>query len=248
MSDLDRYSRQVILREVGVHGQQLLRDSAAFVVGAGGLGSVAALYLVGAGIGRLLIADRDRVEPSNLHRQLLYAESDLGRPKAEAAAARLAAQNREVRVESLQGRLTPEALSRAVQAADVVLDCSDNFPTRFTVNRACVAQRKPLVSGAAIRLEGQIAVFDPRRADSPCYACLYPEEGAAQETCEEGGVLGPVVGAVGSLQVLAALKLLLGLGDDVGRLHQWDALSMRWKTVTVARDPRCPVCGARHGE
>ena len=243
MSDLARYSRQVVLREVGVNGQRLLQDSSVLVIGLGGLGSVASLYLAAAGIGGLLLADRDRVEASNLHRQILYRAGDLGRPKTEAARERLAEVNAAATLEAFEGRLDAEKLDRMVACADVVLDCTDNFPTRFAINAACVRGRKPLVSGAAIRFEGQLAVLDLRRADSPCYACVFPEGGEAQETCEEAGVLGPVVGTVGSLQALAAMKLLLGRGADAGRLHLWNALDMNWRSVALARDPACAVCG-----
>jgi molybdopterin/thiamine biosynthesis adenylyltransferase len=245
VNDLSRYSRQVVLREVGVHGQQVLRDSSVLVIGLGGLGAVASLYLAGGGLGRLLLADRERVEASNLQRQILYRSVDLGRPKTEAARERLAALNPDVQLEVHEGRLVPERLAAMVAAADVVLDCTDNFPTRFAINEACVRARKPLVSGAAIRFEGQLAVFDARRADGACYACLFPGGGEAGETCEEAGILGPVVGTIGSLQALAAMKLLLGRGDDVNRLQVWNALDMSWRTVTVPRDPACAVCGAR---
>jgi molybdopterin/thiamine biosynthesis adenylyltransferase len=243
VSDFARYSRQVILREVGVNGQQILRDSSALILGLGGLGSVAAQYLAGAGLGRLVLADRDVVELSNLQRQILYRQGDVGRAKPEAAAAQLGALNAQVKLELRSG----DNWQDGIGDVDVVLDCSDNFPTRFAVNAACVRARKPLVSGAAIRFEGQLAVFDARRADSPCYACLYPDQGQSdgQERCEEAGVLGPTVGVVGSLQALAALKLLLGLANDVGSLYRWNALDMNWKTVKVPRDPRCGVCG--HG-
>lgn len=237
-----RYSRQVVLREVGVHGQQLLRDSSALVIGLGGLGSVASLYLAGAGLGRLLVADRDRVEPANLQRQVLYRADDVGRPKSEAARAQLAALNPEVEVEAFEGRLEPARLAAMVGAADVVLDCTDNFPTRFAINAACVRARKPLVTGAAIRFEGQLAAFDTRRADGACYACVFPDAGEPAEACEEAGILGPVVGTIGSLQALVALKLLLGQAQDVNRLRIWNALDMSWRTVTIARDPACKVC------
>jgi molybdopterin/thiamine biosynthesis adenylyltransferase len=244
MTDFSRYGRQVILREVGVHGQQLLRDSAALVIGLGGLGSAASLYLAGAGLGRLLIADRDRVEATNLQRQVLYRTADLGRPKTEAAREQLLALDPSVEVEALEGRLEPARLEAMIGAADVVLDCTDNFPTRFAINAACVKARKPLVSGAAIRFEGQLAAFDPRRADGACYACVFPQAGEPQETCEEAGILGPVAGTIGSLQALVALKLLLGRAEhDVNRLRIWNALDMSWRTVTLRRDPACPVCG-----
>lgn len=241
-ADFSRYRRQVVLREVGVNGQQLLRDSSALVIGLGGLGSAASLYLAGAGIGRLLIADRDRVDASNLQRQVLYRGSDVGRSKTEAARAQLAALDPSVQIEVFEGRLEPAPLAAMVAGADVVLDCTDNFPTRFAINAACVRARKPLVSGAAIRFEGQLAVFDARRADGACYACLFPQAGEGQESCEEAGILGPVVGTIGSLQALAALKLLLGRSEDVNRLRIWNALDMTWKTVALQRDPACPVC------
>lgn len=245
MSDLSRYSRQVALREVGVNGQRLLQDSSVLVVGLGGLGSVASVYLAAGGVGRLLLADRDRVEASNLHRQILYRAEDLGRPKTEAARERLAQIAPAAVLEPFEGRLDAARLDRMVAGADVVLDCTDNFPTRFAINAACVRARKPLVTGAAIRFEGQLAVLDLRRADSPCYACVFPESGEAQETCEEAGVLGPVVGVVGSLQALAAMKLLFGRDGDAGRLYVWDALGMSWRNVAIARDPSCAVCGGR---
>lgn len=238
MSRFSRYSRQVILREVGVNGQQLLRDSSALIVGLGGLGSAAALYLAGAGLGRLVLADRDTVDLSNLQRQLLYRQSDLGRPKTEAAAAQIATLNPEVQLELRDGETWAEALP----AVDVVLDCSDNFPARFAVNAACVRARKPLVSGAAIRFEGQLAVFDLRRG-GPCYACLYADAGEAQESCEEAGILGPVAGVIGTLQALAALKLLLGTSTDTGRLQVWDAQQMRWQSHRIRADNKCSICG-----
>lgn len=238
MSDFSRYSRQVVLREVGVHGQQLLRDSSVLVIGLGGLGSIAAPYLAGAGVGRLYLADRDRVERSNLQRQILYRQEDVGRAKTQAAAAQLAALNPEVELLPCEGERWREVLPQA----DVVLDCTDNFPARDAINQACVAARRPLVSGAAIRFEGQLAVFDLRRG-GPCYRCLFPAQGADAETCEEAGILGPTVGTIGALQALAAIKLLLGLGEDAGRLQTWDALRLRWHSHKIAADPECPVCG-----
>ncbi len=235
--DLARYSRQIVLREVGVNGQQLLRDSSALVVGLGGLGSVAAMYLAGAGLGKLLLCDRDRVDASNLHRQLLYTQADVGRCKTETARERLVALNREVTLETL----TPDFLEAAIKAADVVLDCTDNFSSRFAINALCAKARKPLVSGAAIRFEGQLAVFDLRKPDSPCYACLYPQQGEGQETCEEAGILGPVAGVIGSAQALAALKLLLGHHNESGKLRLWNARTMEWKTLKLKRDPQCPA-------
>ncbi|MFC4253304.1 HesA/MoeB/ThiF family protein [Sinimarinibacterium flocculans] len=241
MTDYSRYARQVVLPEVGVNGQSLLRDSSVLIVGLGGLGSAAAQYLAGAGIGRLLLADRDRIERSNLQRQTLYREADTGRYKVEAALAQLAALNPEADLVGLDASQWPQA----VADADVVLDCTDNFPTRHAINAACVRARRPLVSGAAIRLEGQLAVFDLRRG-GPCYRCLYPETGEVAERCEQAGILGPVVGVVGTMQALAALKLLLGIGDDAGRLQVWDAKQMSWRSHEIGADPECPTCGHPH--
>lgn len=248
-NDYTRYGRQIILREVGVHGQSLLRDSAALLIGCGGLGCAAAPYLAAAGIGQLLLIDGDRVEITNLQRQILYRQSDIGRPKADAAASVLRALNPQVRVNSLVERVDAARLRELMMDVDVVLDCSDNFPTRWAVNEACVTTRRPLVSGAAIRFEGQLAVFDLRRG-GPCYGCLYPNVVArgqdAQESCEEAGVLGPVVGVIGAQQALAALKLLLGQAEEAGTLQVWNALRGEWKRLVVRRDPACDVCGLIH--
>jgi molybdopterin/thiamine biosynthesis adenylyltransferase len=232
VSDFARYSRQVILREVGVNGQAVLRDSSVLVIGLGGLGSAAALYLAGAGIGRLVLSDLDRVDRSNLQRQILYRSADVGRAKLDAAADSLRALNPECELELRPGPLDDASLLAVVRAVDLVLDCSDNFITRFAVNAACVAARKPLVSGAAIRFEGQLALFDTRRGGA-CYACLYGESGEVQETCE---------------QALSAIKHLLGIGDDAGTLMIWDALKPAWRTLTINRDPNCRVCAASRAE
>lgn len=243
MSALSRYSRQVVLREVGVNGQELLRDSAALIVGLGGLGAPAALYLAGAGLGRLVLTDLDRVDPSNLHRQILYRQAQVGQAKLDAARDQLQALNADCAIECRPGPLDDAALVAAARAVDVVLDCTDNFATRFAINRACVAARRPLVSGAAIRFEGQLAVFDAARGTG-CYACLFPAAGEAQETCEEAGILGPVVGTIGTRQALVALKLLLGLDVDRGTLWVWDALTDRSRRLSIPRDPHCPVCSS----
>jgi molybdopterin/thiamine biosynthesis adenylyltransferase len=242
MSALARYARQIVLREVGINGQELLRDSSALIVGLGGLGTPAALYLAGAGLGRLVLSDFDRVSVSNLHRQILYRQTHVGSAKLDAACEQLRALNPDCAIELRPGPLDETGLLEAARAVDVVLDCSDNFPTRFAVNRACVQTRRPLVSGAAIRFEGQLAVFDVTRGTG-CYACLYPSAGEAQETCEEAGILGPVVGAVGARQALAALKLLLGAGDDRGTLWVWDALTDAQRRLSIPRDPDCAECG-----
>lgn len=242
MSRLSRYSRQVVLREIGVNGQQVLRDSSALIIGLGGLGTPAALYLAGAGLGHLVLSDFDRIAASNLHRQILYREPDIGRPKLDAAREQLRALNSDCAIELRPGPLDDEGLLDAVRGVDLVLDCSDNFATRFAVNRACVMARKPLVSGAAIRFEGQLAVFDAARGTG-CYACLYPSAGETAESCEEAGILGPVVGVVGVRQALAALKLLLGLGSEAGSLWVWDALTDVSRRLSIPQDPLCPVCG-----
>lgn len=243
MTDFSRYSRQVVLPEVGVNGQAVLRDSTVLVIGLGGLGSIATQYLAGAGIGSLLIADRDRVERSNLQRQTLYRHADVGQAKTLAAQAQLAAINPDVGIETLDA----EAGLAAVARADVVLDCTDNFPTRYAINAACVKARKPLVSGAAIRFEGQLAVFDLRRG-GPCYRCLFADVGEQAERCEDAGILGPVVGTIGGLQALSAIKLLLGLDAGAARLHSWNAMTMQWRSLKFSADPRCPECSSERGK
>ncbi len=239
-----RYSRQILLPQVGIAGQERLLATRALIVGAGGLGSPAAIYLAAAGVGRLVIADDDTVELSNLQRQILHHQSDIGRDKVASAQDTLTAINPEVEVTPVAERLQGSRLERAVNEADVVLDCSDNFATRFAVNQACINQRTPLVSGAAVRLEGQVAVFIPGRPDSPCYGCLYREGEEPDQTCSENGVLSPLVGIIGSLQALEAVKVVLSLGEDLcGRLIVFDAFHHEWRSLKVPRDPGCPVCG-----
>jgi len=247
-SQLLRYARHILLDELGIEGQEKLLDSHALVIGAGGLGSPAALYLVTAGVGRITLADDDKVELSNLQRQILHTTASLGRPKAESGRDMLAAFNPETRVDARVARLQGQALDESVAVADVVLDCSDNFTTRHAINRACVRHRKPLVSGAAIRFDGQISVYDLRHADAPCYHCLFPEEADEDEAlnCASTGVFAPLVGIIGSMQAAEAMKVLMGLGEPLaGRLLQLDALTMQWHTVKFRRDPGCPVCGHR---
>jgi adenylyltransferase/sulfurtransferase len=240
-----RYSRQIMLPQIDVAGQETLLASRALIIGAGGLGSPAAMYLAAAGIGHIAIADPDTVEISNLQRQLLHSGNDLGRAKAMSAQDTLNAINPDVRVTAIEARLTGEPLMAAVQQADIVLDCSDNFDTRFAVNAACVRHRTPLVSGAAVRMEGQLAVFLPGTADSPCYACLYHQGEDEDQTCSGNGVLSPVVGVIGSLQALEAIKVLLSLGENLcGRLVLFDGLTHEWRTLNLKRDAACPVCGA----
>jgi molybdopterin/thiamine biosynthesis adenylyltransferase len=238
-----RYSRQIMLPDVDVAGQQRLLDSHVLIVGAGGLGSAAAIYLASAGVGHITIADDDKVESSNLQRQVLHRYRDLGRPKVESARDTIIALNPDVRVKGLRARLDRDQLSVLVAEVDLVIDGSDNFATRFAVNAACVQHRTPLVSGAAIRLEGQISVFWPGHLDSPCYGCLYREGEEPDQTCSENGILAPVVGIIGSLQALEAIKVLLELGQTLcGRLLVFDALHQEWRSIRLPRDPACPVC------
>ncbi|HSC47303.1 MAG TPA: molybdopterin-synthase adenylyltransferase MoeB [Gammaproteobacteria bacterium] len=238
-----RYSRHLALPGFGTEGQEWLARGSVLLVGLGGLGSPAALYLAAAGVGRLLLNDFDHVDPSNLQRQILYGDASVGKPKTEAAAAAVKALNPHCAVETLEGRLDAATLVGTVSRVDVVLDGSDNFGTRFAVNQACVQSKKPLVSGAALRYEGQLTVFDPRVAASPCYACLYEEGGEALESCRENGVLSPLTGAIGSLMAVEAVKLLSGVGAPLtGRLLRYDAATGDFHYSAIKRDPACPVC------
>lgn len=241
-----RYSRHILLDQIGVEGQQRLIDARALVVGVGGLGSPAALYLAAAGIGTLVICDGDSVDLTNLQRQILHHTQSVGRLKVESGRDTLQLINPEVEVVRLPQRLAGPALEEQVAAATVVLDCSDNFATRHAINRACVAQRKPLVSGAAIRFDGQISVFDRRNPDSPCYHCLFPEgEDLEEVRCAVMGVFAPLTGVIGTMQAAEALKLIAGVGQSLdGRLLLFDALSADWRAIQLARDPGCAVCGA----
>lgn len=246
--ELLRYSRQILLKQIDIDGQLKLKQSRVLIVGLGGLGSPVALYLAAAGVGELHLADFDTVDTTNLHRQILHDTASVGRTKVDSAIERLEAHNPLVKVVPLRTALDADSLGSAVAAVDLVLDCTDNFAIREAVNSACVAAGKPLVSGAAIRLEGQLSVFDPRVASSPCYHCLYGHGSEAELTCSEAGVAGPLVGLVGSLQALEALKLLAGFGEPlVGRLLLIDALTSRFRELKVKRDPACAVCGTRNG-
>ena len=244
-AQLLRYSRHILLDEFGVEAQQRLSSAHVLIVGAGGLGCPAALYLAASGVGKVTIADGDKVDATNLQRQILYRDKTVGVPKAAAAREALREVNPEVEVVALGERLEAEAIGRAVAAADVVLDCTDNFATRHALNRECVKHRKPLVSGAAIRFDGQLAVFDLRRADSPCYACLFPESADAEDVaCAVMGVFSPLTGVIGTLQAAEAIKLLCAIGTPLGgKLQMFDALNGEWRTVRVPKDPDCPACG-----
>jgi len=241
-----RYARHILLDDFGVEGQERLLAARVLIVGAGGLGSPAACYLAASGVGHIVLADDDRVELSNLQRQILHTTERVNQPKAESGRTTLAALNPEVRVTALVARLADAQLSEEVAQADVVLDCSDNFATRHAINRACVAQRTPLVAGAAIRYAGQVAVFDRRDAHAPCYHCVFSEDAAdvVTESCATTGVFAPLVGIIGSVQAGEALKILTGIGQTLsGRLLQLDARTMRWRESRVTRDAACPVCG-----
>jgi len=244
--DLLRYSRHIMLAEIDYAGQERLRDSSVLIVGLGGLGSPVALYLAAAGVGRLILADFDQVDESNLQRQIAHDSNSVGMDKVASAAQRIAAINPGVDVVPVVEKLAGERLAHWVEQADLVCDCSDNFALRFALNAACVAAGKPLVSGAAIRLEGQVTVFDTRQADAPCYRCLYREEGEDALRCSETGVLAPLVGVIGTTQAVEAIKVLVGFGRPlVGRLMIYDAKDAEFRTIRYRRDPGCPVCGHR---
>ncbi|MGB5736203.1 MAG: molybdopterin-synthase adenylyltransferase MoeB [Thiohalocapsa sp.] len=240
-----RYSRQILLPGFGVDGQQRLLDARVLIVGLGGLGSPVAMYLAAAGVGTLLLADFDAVDLSNLQRQLLHGNADIGRTKVDSAIATLKALNPDTRLEPVKGSLNADWLSQIAPRVDLIVDCCDNFQTRFAVNAACVAHGVPLVSGAAIRTEGQVCVFSGKPGE-PCYQCLYPSQSGLDETCERNGVLSPLVGIIGSVQATEAIKVLAGIGEPLfGRLLLLDALHMEWRSVRLPADPRCSVCGGR---
>ncbi len=242
-SQLLRYSRQILLPQVDIEGQQRLLDSRALIVGLGGLGSPVALYLAAAGVGHLMISDDDQVDLSNLQRQIIHATPDISLRKTDSAARSLSALNPDSAVTTLPHRLGETELYDIVGRVDVVLDCSDNFTTRFMLNRVCVRQAKPLVSAAVIRFDGQLTVFDPRRPDSPCYNCLYPDQAERAESCARNGVMAPLPGILGSMQAMEAIKLLLGIGTSpVGRLLLFDALHCEWRELRFRKDPACPTC------
>jgi molybdopterin-synthase adenylyltransferase len=241
---LQRYSRHILLEEIGIEGQQRISASRMLIVGAGGLGSPAALYLASAGVGHLTLVDSDRVDLTNLQRQVLHATDRIGQLKTSSARIALNALNPEIQVVEVARRAGPDELDPLVAEGEIVLDCSDNFATRHALNRACVRHRRPLVSGAAVRFDGQLAIFDRRIGQAPCYACLFPESAEAQdELCSTMGVFAPLTGIVGCMQAAEALKLAAGREASLsGRLMLVDALSMQWRSVTISRDPSCPVC------
>jgi adenylyltransferase/sulfurtransferase len=246
--ELLRYSRHILLQEIGIEGQARIRAASALVVGAGGLGSPASMYLASAGIGRLTLVDGDAVDLTNLQRQILHTTERIGVNKAASGLVTLAAVNPQVELAAVTKRVGEAELRELVAAADVVLDCTDNFATRHAINRACVARRRPLVSGAAVRFDGQLAVFDLRRPDSSCYSCLFPEGDAQDDLCAVMGVFAPLTGIVGAMQAAEALKLVAQAGTTVSdRLLILDALAMDVRAVRFARDPDCAVCRPRAG-
>jgi molybdopterin-synthase adenylyltransferase len=242
--DLLRYSRHILLNEFGTEAQEILLNAHALVIGAGGLGAPALMYLASAGVGRITVADGDNVDLTNLQRQIVHREDAVGMNKAQSAQRSMRALNSHIDVVSIAERLGGEALARRVDAADVVLDCSDNFATRHAINRACVASRTPLVSGAAIRFDGQISSYDLRLADSACYHCLFPDQPEGEEErCAIMGVFAPLVGIIGAMQAGEAIRLLTGIGTSLeGRLLMVDARTMNWQSVKFKRDPACAVC------
>ena len=244
---IERYSRHIILPEVGAEGQSKLLESKVFMIGAGGLGSPVAYYLAAAGVGTIGMADADVVDMSNLQRQIIHNQDRVGMPKVESARETIQALNPDVNVKTYNYRIEADNVREIIRDYDLVIDGCDNFPTRFLVNDACYFEKKPLVSGAMFRFEGQVATFKPhQQKDAPCYRCLYPEPPPAGlvPSCSEAGILGALAGAVGTIQAVEAVKELLGIGDSLaGKLMVFDALRMEWKKLKLRKDPGCPLCG-----
>jgi molybdopterin/thiamine biosynthesis adenylyltransferase len=245
-----RYSRHILLDQIGIEGQEKINQAKALIIGAGGLGSPAALYLASAGVGKITLVDNDEVDLTNLQRQILHTTARVGQPKAVSGKQTLQAINPEIEIIALQERIHGERLEQLVQSATIVLDCSDNFTTRHAINRACVKFGVPLVSGAAISFDGQISVFDQRDATSPCYACLFPAEQQFEEVlCSSMGVFAPLVGIIGAMQAAEALKLIMSVGKPlIGRLLLIDAQNMEWTQIRLTRNTSCTVCSAPHRE
>lgn len=241
-----RYSRHILLPEIGIEGQQRLLDSHALIVGAGGLGCAASIYLAASGVGKLSICDHDSVDLTNLQRQIAHSEATLGLNKAVSAQRHAHGLNSQIRVEAIDQRLEGPLLDARVALADIVIDCSDNFSTRHAVNQACVAFRKPLVSGAALGFDGQLSVFDAQHALNPCYHCLFPDHGSPDETrCSSNGVFAPLVGVIGSMQAAETLKILSGLGSAlIGELLLLDARTMATRRMRYQKDVGCRICGS----
>lgn len=242
--ELLRYSRQIMLPKFDIAGQLSLKNASVLILGLGGLGSPAALYLGAAGVGRLVLADDDQVDLSNLQRQVIHSQNSIDQDKVESAAAQLSKLNPHLQIECINQRLSGNALKEIISKVDLVLDCSDNFATRFDINKYCVGTKTPLVSAAAIRMEGQITAYDARDPNSPCYQCLYPDGSEQEMTCSESGVMSPLVGILGSMQAMEAIKILSGLGESlVGKLLMLDAMSMQWRSLKLKKDLKCTCCG-----
>lgn len=238
-----RYSRQIMLPQIDIEGQQKLLDAKILIVGAGGLGCPASMYLAAAGVGQITLYDNDQVDLSNLQRQIAHYTDDIGTDKVISTRNTLKKINSDTVVFAHTEKLAGEKLDQEVDKADVVLDCSDNFTTRFAINQACVKHKTPLVSGAAIRFEGQVSVFTPGQHDSPCYNCLYNSDGEELQNCSLNGVVAPITGIVGSIQALEAMKILMGIGEALtGRLLLLDGLTMEWNTMRLKKNPSCPTC------
>jgi adenylyltransferase/sulfurtransferase len=248
-NQLLRYSRQIMLPQIDIEGQQKLAAAKVLIVGAGGLGSPAAMYLAAAGVGTITIYDNDIVDLSNLQRQITHHTPDIGTDKVISTRQTLNSLNPDVQIRAVKQRLEGHQLDLEVMQADVVLDCSDNFSTRFAINTACVKHPTPLVSGAAIRFEGQVTVFTPGRDNSPCYNCLYSSDGDELQNCATNGVIAPITGIIGSIQALEAMKLIMGIGETLtGRLLLLDGLTMEWNTMKLRQNPNCPTCGSHPGK
>jgi molybdopterin-synthase adenylyltransferase len=244
-----RYSRQMMLPEIDAEGQLRLAEAKVLIIGLGGLGSAVSIYLTAAGVGELVLVDFDKVDLSNLQRQIVHSDKDIGRLKVESASDHLLALNPGVKLSLINHVLEGKALEQQVEAADVVVDATDNFKTRFAINEASVKTRTPLVSGAAIRFEAQLSVFNPTDDKSPCYRCLYGDNVAVEETCTENGVMSPLLGIVGSIQAAETMKLIMGIGKTLqGKLMLIDILNMEWHTATLPRNPECPICSGLSDE
>jgi len=244
-AQLLRYSRQILLPQINLDGQQQLAQKTVLIIGLGGLGSPVAMYLAAAGVGHLILVDGDRVDLSNLQRQIIHDTPHIGFYKSISAQIRLQALNPEIKLTTFTERFSGENLTHQIKAADVVVDCSDNFATRFMINATCLYAKKPLVSGAVIRFTGQVTTFLPENKESPCYCCLYPEEGETEETCSQTGIIAPLAGIIGSIQAVETLKILLNIGQILcGKLLLLDAYTMEWRTLKLRKDPHCPLCSS----
>lgn len=238
-----RYSRQILLPQFGIDGQQALLDAHVLIIGLGGLGSPVAMYLTSAGVGELTLVDHDQVELSNLQRQIIHRTENINQDKVESAKQNLLSLNPDVNIHCFNHKLDETELNELVGKVSIVIDASDNFATRFAINKACVKNRKPLVSGAAIRMEGQVSVFDLSNPDNPCYRCLYDEQGNTDDSCSENGVMSPLVGIIGSIQAIEAIKVIAHIGEALtGKLLITDSMQQEWRTMKFKKDPNCPVC------